>query len=261
MESQVTKLEWKWSHIFVALSLILLAAGCGGRAIVSPGSRPAVPERRLARIGYSIQIGAFSNLDNAVRLTKSLESHRLNAYYFVHKTGLYKVRFGDFPSKETARRKADSIVAAGIIDGYYIVSPDDYAVEKEREYGRRYLRDRIVETAESYIGLPYRWGGSSPDGGFDCSGLAMAIYQLNGLNLPRSSEEQYRAGIPVKQSQLLRGDLVFFATSRGGKVSHVGIYAGDDKFIHAPGRGKRIRADSLSNRYFETRYAGARTYL
>jgi len=261
MESQVTKLEWKWSHIFVALSLILLAAGCGGRAIVSPGSRPAVPERRLARIGYSIQIGAFSNLDNAVRLTKSLESHRLNAYYFVQKTGLYKVRFGDFPSKETARRKADSILAAGIIDGYYIVSPDDYAVEKERKYGRRYLRDRIVETAESYIGLPYRWGGSSSDGGFDCSGLAMAVYQLNGLNLPRSSEEQYRAGIPVKQSQLLRGDLVFFATSRGGKVSHVGIYAGDDKFIHAPGRGKRIRADSLSNRYFETRYAGARTYL
>ena len=261
METQVIKLEWKWSQIFVALSLILLAAGCGGRAIVSPASRPAVPERRLARIGYSIQIGAFSNLDNAVRLTKSLESHRLNAYYFVHKTGLYKVRFGDFPSKETARRKADSIVAAGIIDGYYIVSPDDYAVEKEREYGRRYLRDRIVETAESYIGLPYRWGGSSPDGGFDCSGLAMAIYQLNGLNLPRSSEEQYRAGIPVKQSQLLRGDLVFFATSTGKKISHVGVYAGDNKFIHAPGRGKTIRADSLSNRYFKTRYAGARTYL
>jgi cell wall-associated NlpC family hydrolase len=89
----------------------------------------------------------------------------------------------------------------------------------------------------------------------------MAIYQLNGLNLPRSSEEQYRAGIPVKQSQLLRGDLVFFATSTGKKISHVGVYAGDNKFIHAPGRGKRIRADSLSNRYFKTRYAGARTYL
>jgi hypothetical protein len=261
METQVIKLEWKWSHTFVALSLILLAAGCGGRVIVSPASRPAVSERRLARMGYSIQIGAFSNLDNAVRLTESLDSHGLNAYYFVHKTGLYKVRFGDFLSKETARRKADSILAAGIIDGYYIVSPDDYAVVKEGMNGRRYLRDRIVQTAQSYIGLPYRWGGSSSVHGFDCSGFAMTIYQLNGLKLPRSSEQQYRAGIPVKRSRLSRGDLVFFATSTGRKISHVGVYAGDNRFIHAPGRGKRIRADSLSNRYFETRYAGARTYL
>jgi len=261
MERQVIKLEWKWSHIFVALSLMLLAVGCGGRAIVSPASRPEVPERRLPRMGYSIQIGAFSNLHNAIRLTECLESDGLNAYYFVHKTGLYKVRFGDFPSKETARRKAEDILATGIIDGYYIVSPDDYALGEERKYGRRDLRDRIVETARSYIGLPYRWGGSSSDGGFDCSGLAMAVYQLNGLNLPRSSEQQYRAGIFVKRSQLLQGDLVFFATSRGRKVSHVGIYAGNNKFIHAPGRGKRIRADSLSKRYFQTRYAGARTYL
>jgi hypothetical protein len=261
MERQVIKPEWKWSHIFVALSLMLLAVGCGGRAIVSPGSRPEVPERRLPRMGYSIQIGAFSNLHNAIRLTESLESDGLNAYYFVHKTGLYKVRFGDFPSKETARRKAEDILATGIIDGYYIVSPDDYALGEERKYGRRDLRDRIVETARSYIGLPYRWGGSSSDGGFDCSGLAMAVYQLNGLNLPRSSEQQYRAGIFVKRSQLLQGDLVFFATCRGRKVSHVGIYAGNDKFIHAPGRGKKIRADSLSKRYFQTRYAGARTYL
>ncbi|GAJ19868.1 unnamed protein product, partial [marine sediment metagenome] len=109
--------------------------------------------------------------------------------------------------------------------------------------------------------FPYQWGGSSVDDGFDCSGLAMAVYQLNGLNLPRSSKEQYRAGIPIKQSQLKKGDLIFFATSRGKKVSHVGIYTGDNKFIHAPRKGKRIRTDSLSNRYFEARYAGAKTYL
>ena len=256
------KLRHDPSHFaFVALSLILLAAGCGGRVIVSPGSRPGVAERGLARMGYSIQMGAFSNVNNALRLTESLESHGLNAYYFFHKTGLYKVRFGDFPSRETARRKAESLCAAGIIDVYYIVSPDNYAVARERKYGKRYLRDEILETAERYIGLPYRWGGSLSDDGFDCSGLTMAVYQLNGLNLPRSAKEQYRAGIPVKRSQLLWGDLVFFATSKGRKVSHVGIYAGGDKFIHAPGRGKRIRADLLSNRYFKARYAGARTYV
>ena len=260
-ESRVIKLEWKWSYIFGALSLILLIAGCGRKSVVPPGLRPEMPKTGLALMGYSIQIGAFSKLDNAVRLTKALENRELNAYYFAHKTGLYKVRFGNFPSRETARRKAESIRATGIINEYYIVSPNDYAVVKERKYGRRYLRNEIVETAESFIGLPYRWGGSSVDDGFDCSGLAMAVYRLNGLNLPRSSREQYRAGIPIKQSQLKRGDLVFFATSKRKKVSHVGIYTGDNKFIHAPGKGKKIRIASLSNRYFRTRYAGAKTYL
>jgi len=252
----------KWSFIFVALLLILFTGGCGGKAIVSPDSRPTVPEkRRLAYIGYSIQAGAFLNLNNAVQLSGSLNNCGLNAYYFVHKIGLYKVRFGDFPSQATARRKAESLHASGIIDKYYIVSPDDYAVIKQRRYGRGYLRDEIVKTAKSFLGLPYRWGGSSSDYGFDCSGLSMTAYHLNGLNLPRSSKGQYSTGTPVKRSQLLKGDLVFFAISKGRKVSHVGIYTGNDRFIHAPGKGKRVRIESLSSRYFKTRYAGARTYL
>jgi len=212
-------------------------------------------------MGYSIQAGAFANLDNAVRLAETLESEGLNAYYFVHDTGLYKVRFGDFPSKESARRKAETIQAEGIIEEYYIVRPDDYAAMKYRKYGDSYLRNEIVKTARRLIGVPYRWGGSSPDEGFDCSGLTMTVYRLNGLNLPRSSKEQYRAGTPVAQSQLLQGDLVFFATSGGRQISHVGIYAGDGKFIHAPKRGRRIRKESLSNNYFRARYVGARTYL
>jgi len=89
----------------------------------------------------------------------------------------------------------------------------------------------------------------------------MTAYHLNGLNLPRSSKGQYSTGTPVKRSWLLRGDLVFFAVSKGRKVSHVGIYTGNDQFIHAPGKGKRVRIDSLSSKYFKTRYVGARTYL
>lgn len=260
-QRRFSTLEWKWTPVFCVLSFILLAAGCGGKSAVPRVSRPKMPERGLAVMGYSIQIGAFSNPDNAIRLTKILEDNGLSAYYFVHKTGTYKVRFGDFPSKEAARRKAETVRAAGIIDEYYLVSPHDYAAVKQRKYGRSYLRNEIVETARRFIGLPYQWGGSSPDDGFDCSGLTMAVYRVNGLNLPRMSKEQYRAGIPIKKGQLKSGDLVFFATSRGKRVSHVGIYTGDNKFIHAPGKGRRICAASLSKRYFKTRYAGARTYL
>ena len=252
----------KWSLVCSALLLLLFSAGCKGKTVVSPYSRPAVPERKkLAPIGYSIQVGAFINLTNAVQLSRALQNYGLHAYYFVHKAGIYKVRFGDFPLKETARRKAESLCASGIIDEYYIVSPDDYAVIKQRKYGKKYLRDEIVKTAKSFLGLPYRWGGSSSDYGFDCSGLSMTAYHLNGLNLPRSAKGQYGAGTPVKRSRLLRGDLVFFAVSYGRKVSHVGIYAGNDQFIHAPGKGKRVRTDSLSSRYYKARYVGARTYL
>jgi len=248
-------------YFLPALAFLLLVTGCAGKVVVPQKPQPPPPISELPRVGYSIQAGAFSILDNAILLTKSLERRGLNGYYFRHKTGLYKVRFGDFPSKETARAKAESLNAAGIVDEYYIVSPDDYALARTRVYASKNLRIDIVETAESFIGLPYRWGGSSANEGFDCSGLAMAVYQLNGLNLPRSSREQYMVGTPVRRGELAEGDLVFFATSRGKKVSHVGVYAGSDSFIHAPGRGKTIRVDSLSSRYYGARYVGAKKYL
>ena len=254
---QFINYKLQWNHILWALYVFLLTGACGGRA----GLPTKVSGKKLARMGYSIQIGAFSNLDNAIRLTKSLENNGLEAYYFVHKTGLYKVRFGDFRTKEAARKKAERVRTTGIIDNYYIVSPESYAVSKRRKRGSRTFRDDLVETAESFIGLPYRWGGSSPKYGFDCSGLTMAVYQLNGLKLPRSSRQQHRSGIPIKTSQLMRGDLVFFTNSKSRRISHVGIYKGNNKFIHAPGKGKKIRVDSLKNKYFKAQYVGARTYL
>ena len=248
-------------YLWLAVAFLLLVSGCAREVVVISRPEPAPPKEELPLMRYSIQMGAFLNLDNAILLTQSLERKGLDAYYFRHKTGLYKVRFGDFPSKEEARAKAEGLISDGIIKEYYIVSPDDYALAKERRHGSKELREGIVETAESFLGLPYRWGGSSADKGFDCSGLAMAVYQLNGLNLPRSSREQYRAGRPVNRSNLERADLVFFATSGGKRVSHVGVYTGDGRFIHAPRRGKTIRVARLSNTYYRNRYVGARSYL
>jgi len=251
----------KWRQFFVASLLCILAIGCRGKPAVVPSPEPVVPQRGSSRIGYAIQVGAFSDLNNAVRLTQTLQDRGLNAYYFVHKTGLYKVRFGDFPSKESACTKAENLLALRIIDEYYIVGPEDYPKPRDRRKALTHLRNEIVTTAKSFVGVPYRWGGTSPERGFDCSGLSMAVYHLNGLNLPRSSEAQWEAGSPINRGRLSKGDLVFFATSGRRKISHVGIYVGEDKFIHAPGRNKRIRFDSLSKRYFRRRYAGARTYL
>lgn len=248
-------------HLVLIFSLILLAAGCRGRVRVAPPPALKFPGIELKGMGFTIQAGAFSILNNAIKLTDSLNKKGLKAYYFAHESGLYKVRFGNFSSRKAAQKKAQRLATAEIIAEYYIVSPEEYTVSRKRAYGVSYLRNEIVSTAKSFIGMPYSWGGSSPAKGFDCSGLTTAVYQLIGLNLPHSSKKQYSLGTPVKKGQLLQGDLVFFATSRGRRVSHVGIYLGDAEFIHAPGKNKQIRTDSLSNTYFAKRYVGARTYL
>jgi cell wall-associated NlpC family hydrolase len=241
--------------------MVLSWSGCATTLPPPPKVPPALPGREIPRVRYSIQVGAFTQVDNAARLTESLEKQGMSAYYFQHKSGLFKVRFGDYPTREAARMRAEALVQAGVFTEYYIVSPEDYALARIRLYGEATVRNEIVETAERFLGLPYQWGGASTEDGFDCSGLTMAVYQLNGLDLPRTSRDQYAIGAPVDRAELAKGDLVFFATKSRDKVSHVGVYAGDDRFIHAPGKGKTIRVDSLSDRYYVAHYVGARKYL
>ena len=246
----------------LALSIaLLILAGCGGRGAKPADVRAGYGKAGLQKMGYTIQAGAFSRVENAARLTDSLKREGLSAYYFVYSKDLYKVRFGNYPTEKAARQEAARLRAAGIIEEYFIVTPGQYAAARKEARGEAYLRDEIVRTAESFIGVPYLYGGDSPDEGFDCSGLTMAVYQMNGLNLPRSSREQFQAGDPVDRRELERGDLVFFSTTRDGKVSHVGLYIGDGRFVHAPGRGKKISVDSFSSGYFAKRYAGGRTYI
>lgn len=212
-------------------------------------------------MGYSIQVGAFSKVENAISLTDSLQAQSMGAYYFFDKSGLYKVRFGNLPTRGAALNKAKALHKKGIIDDYYIIAPYDYSLEQRLKGGEDGFREDIVSSAKNFIGIPYKWGESSPNEGFDCSGFTMAVYQLNGLNLPRSSKEQWKVGESVDRSQLSKADLVFFATSGGSKVTHVGIYIGKNRFIHAPAKGKNITMESLSNQYYESAYVGARSYL
>lgn len=255
------KITSKNVFCFLSIAGLLWFSGCRGRARIVPSAKPAPKKGRLVRMGYAIQVGAFSVLDNAQRLTQALNQKDMNAYYFLHESGLYKVRFGDFPSFEAARQEAERLLSKAVVEDYFIVKPEDYAVSKQGILGEDYLREKLVATAESFIGVKYSWGGTSMDKGFDCSGLTMAVFQLNGLNLPRSSKEQYEIGAPVPRYKAKKGDLVFFITSQRKKISHVGIYVGNEAFIHAPGKDKKIRKDSLLNNYFRKRFVSVRTYL
>lgn len=241
--------------------MILILLACAGKGPVPEKPYGGKAYRELPRMGYTIQVGAFARVENAARLADSLRSRGLNAIYYVSHRDLYKVRFGNYPTRESARQKAGKLQAAGLIEEFYIVSPDTYAVANHERYGTPYLRGEIVRTAETFIGIPYLWGGNSAETGFDCSGLTMTVYQLNGLDLPRHSGEQFVAGTPVGLTDLLPGDLVFFHTRGDKKISHVGIFIGGGDFIHAAGAGKNIRRDSLTSTYYQAHYVGGRRYL
>jgi cell wall-associated NlpC family hydrolase len=118
-----------------------------------------------------------------------------------------------------------------------------------------------VAEAKKYMGTPYQWGGSTPQTGFDCSGLVQWAYAKAGIRLPRTSEQQILApnGKAVDRGHLQPGDLVFFRNS-GGDVHHVGISLGGDRFINAPHTGADVRINSLKESYFAQEFAGGRRF-
>jgi cell wall-associated NlpC family hydrolase len=112
----------------------------------------------------------------------------------------------------------------------------------------------VVSIALQYLGVPYVWGGASPSG-FDCSGLTMYAYAKVGVYLPHNAAMQYGMGTPVSRSQLAPGDLVFF-----NGLSHVGMYIGGGRFVHAPHTGDVVKISSLSEYWYSATYVGARRY-
>ncbi|GAB4248012.1 MAG: C40 family peptidase [Thermoleophilia bacterium] len=121
-----------------------------------------------------------------------------------------------------------------------------------RNVPRSRVGDTVVDIAMQYLGVPYVWGGASPDG-FDCSGLVMYVYGKVGVSLPHSSRAQFGMGVPVSRDALQPGDLVFF----GNPIHHVGIYVGGGNMIHAPYTGANVRINSIDR----GNYTGARRIL
>lgn len=163
--------------------------------------------------------------------------------------------------ENAGQEKSSSII---IIDGGEACVVPSYrgtVVEnKERLRRRAEMSSRgglIANNAKRYIGVPYVWGGTSSNG-FDCSGFVKSVYANNGINITRMADEQYYNGNKIGRADLQVGDLVFFETYTSG-ISHVGIYIGDNKFIHASS-SRGVTIDSLSDPYFNCRYRGACRY-
>lgn len=121
----------------------------------------------------------------------------------------------------------------------------------------------VQAQAISLIGTPYRWGGNTPQSGFDCSGLIVYVYRnAVGMQLPRTTGEMLGMRVPAPAvAQLQGGDLLFFDTADQGKVSHAGIYVGEGRFVHAPRSGGTVRLERLNTGYWSSRYLAARRPL
>ncbi|MDR3589995.1 MAG: C40 family peptidase [Negativicutes bacterium] len=118
--------------------------------------------------------------------------------------------------------------------------------------------EAIVADAQKYMGVPYVWGGVTPDG-WDCSGFTQYVMKEVGITLPRTAAEQFAVGTPVDKDKLQTGDLVFFTTYKPG-ASHVGFYMGNGKFIHASSVAKEVTISPLDGAYYVAHYIGARRY-
>ena len=131
--------------------------------------------------------------------------------------------------------------------------PDDYSAKA----------NDVLFNALGLVGTPYRYGGNTPNSGFDCSGLINYVYRESAdLQLPRTVAEINKINAPnVDENNLQAGDLVIFATGWGSRPSHAGIYVGDGRFVHAPSRGGVVRMDFLSDKYWQKNYLNAKRPL
>ncbi len=147
--------------------------------------------------------------------------------------------------------------------GINFIKPPKVEVAEET-FIQKYTRvtTTLISQGSEYIGVPYLWGGNSEKNGFDCSGLVVAVFNNSiGINLPRTAKEMSSVGEKIASFNNLKpGDLVFFNTMRRA-FSHVGIYIGDNKFLHAPRKGAKVRVETLDKSYWTKRFNGARRVL
>ncbi len=146
------------------------------------------------------------------------------------------------------------LLFASDVSQQIVAAAEEAAAEPKKE-GRA---QTLLKGALALLGTPYRWGGTSPEAGFDCSGLVGYVFRTAlGIELPRVSRDMARDGEKVERSSLVPGDLVFFSR-RGKRVDHVGIYIGEGRFLHAPRTGRDVTVSELDTGYWSRKFLQAR---
>jgi cell wall-associated NlpC family hydrolase len=158
-------------------------------------------------------------------------------------------------------QKVNSLPQTGIVDSATIIKLNTASEKKiadRASASRRIVTAKAIDYAKKFLGAPYKWGASSGKA-FDCSGFVVYVMKKFNVNLDRTASGQFQSGEKVQRNELQAGDLVFFTTYKKGP-SHVGIYIGDNKFIHASSGAEQVTITDLNTKYYKSRYLGARRY-
>ncbi|MFC0338139.1 NlpC/P60 family protein [Kushneria avicenniae] len=166
--------------------------------------------------------------------------------------------------RKRAVAQGRSLLPEGVAPGVDNFNYKKYAFNGETDRPGELAMARAMDTVTDQLGRPYLWGGTTPQAGFDCSGLIYyAFRDLLSGELPRTANGMYHwsQATPVTTDSLRRGDLVFFRIKAASAADHVGVYLGDGRFIQAPRTGENIRISSLAGDYWQRHYLGARRLL
>lgn len=222
------------SALILSVASLGLFTFSGATAMAATASAPAVTASQAESLRQGASGPAVSRLQEQLRM--------LGHYSYPSITGY----FGPVTASATRSfQDAYGLPVTGVADG-----------STQKSLDRAVTMLQLAEETASYTGIPYRWGGSSPSTGFDCSGFVYYMYQSHGIPLQRLTSQRYfTMGIPVDRNHLQPGDLVFFNTA--GVASHMGIYLGGGQWVSATS-SRGIKANAMDNLYWGPRYDGAR---
>jgi cell wall-associated NlpC family hydrolase len=245
---------WKKTSKVVLLAALMavtaaVPAGASSYTVGNKGDDVLLIQKQLNKLGYRVKTDGVYSKDTASAVTKFQKSKKIEASGKVGGWTYYLLTGKRTLLEKDAPKTAKSGIKYGNETSYSHYSK----MKKFDEHD--VIGDKLVSSAYKYLGVPYVFGGNTPDG-FDCSGFTKYVFSHNGIRLPRMADEQYLLGAKVSRRELVPGDLVFFTTYEPG-VSHTGIYVGDDNFISATSSGG-IRVDSLNSGYWSSRYVGAK---
>ncbi|HUV84423.1 MAG TPA: peptidoglycan-binding protein [Methanosarcinales archaeon] len=234
-------------------SIGLVADGIAGQKTLA-SIDIKIKQKNLIPEGFTqLQLGDTNELIKAVQV--KLQQLKL---YTNEPTSIY-----DEATKEAVEKfqTANSLVATGIVDKETLVKLNTVtaALTTSRSSSRPELENDIVTYAKKFLGKPYVWGASNGKS-FDCSGFVMYIFKNFDVSLGHGAASQFATGTKVSKENLQIGDAVFFTTYKKG-ASHVGIFIGENKFIHASSSGGSVIITDLGTAYYKSRYIGARRYL
>mgnify|MGYP001594657037 CR=1 FL=1 len=213
---------------------------------------------------HFIQAGVFRHKEEAVNQQLYLASR--NYPVMLNVNGHYRIIVGPYENKETAdftvsKLLSEENISASLIDETEAEKITESSGEQEIEISDEVLGE-LVNVAFDFLGVTYKYGGMDVEKGIDCSYFMQKVYKSLGTVLPRTSNLQFRIGKKVKRDELIAGDLVFFRKYiKSSRIGHVGMYIGNDEFIHASYGAKKVTISSLNEIYFRKRFSGARRPL